>query len=337
MLAIRIKARYAEEVRKALLRRDVVDNERRVVKGKGFVEIPVLTEDLRLNGFEYELVQQEKPIYSRPKLNFETVKTALRRDLGEEAESLKGGWEVIGDILIVELPERLEDKKYLIGEKLMGFFPRVKSVVNRRGIRGTERRPQVEVIAGEGTQTVHKEHYCLFKLDVAKVMFSAGNIEERRRMAFISDSDETVLDMFAGIGQFTIPIAKHSNPRRIYAVEKNPVAYGFLKENIQLNGLENVEPILGDCRELSPKGEVDRVIMGYFFNPRDFLPTAVEALKCGGVIHYHDLAMKKEIPQRAEEIKGLIRKLGYDPVVLGKRIVKSYAPAKWHVVFDVKI
>ena len=47
--------------------------------------------------------------------------------------------------------------------------------------------------------------------------------------------------MFAGIGYFTIPIAVHSNVKKIYAIEINPVSYNFLCENIKLNKVETFE------------------------------------------------------------------------------------------------
>ncbi len=335
MLALRVERQKAEHMRRVLLKDDLLDMSRRIIQLRGFVEFPVVSEKIRAMDIDFTLVEQSDPVLRFPSFNFEGVKRTLGADLDIDVETLRGGWEKIGDILIIELPEDLKEKKYAIGKKLLELFPRTRTVVNRKGIGGTFRRPDIEVIAGSGTATVHKENYCLFKIDVARVMFSAGNVSERQRMATISNNTETVLDMFSGIGQFTIPLAKHSRPRKVYAIEKNPAAFEFLSENIKLNRLSNVEPILGDCREV-PLPTCDRIIMGYFFNPEKFLQTAVESLNPGGTIHFHDIVMKKDISRRKEVIKERVKAIGRDAEI-AHRVVKSYAPMRWHVVFDLRV
>lgn len=331
MLAARVEKQRAELLRRRLLEAGVLDAGRKIVEREGFVEIPLLK---KIKGFE--IVEQNSAEYYKPKLSFEKIKQALRPELGEKINSLRGGWEVVGEVLILELPPELDAKK-IIGKKFLELFPRIKTVLNRVEIAHEFRKPLVEIIAGSKTETVHRENYCLFKLDASKIMFSAGNMGERKRMANISNPSEVVVDMFAGIGYFSIPVAKHSKPKRVFSIEKNPVAFEYLKENIKLNKLRNVEPVLGDCREVAPKNVVDRVIMGYFFEQEKFLPAAVNALKKKGVIHYHDLAMKKEIPSRVEEVRAALKKLGCEANLIEKRIVKSYAPIRWHAVFDFEV
>ena len=120
----------------------------------------------------------------------------------------------------------------------------------------------------------------------------------------------------------------------MYSIEKSPVTFEFLKENVRLNRLSNVEPILGDCREVKTP-ECDRIIMGYFFDPEKYLPRALESLSPGGTIHFHDIVMKKDIPTRIEELKKKINNLGRNAEI-DHRIVKSYAPMRWHTVFDLR-
>jgi tRNA wybutosine-synthesizing protein 2 len=188
------------------------------------------------------------------------------------------------------------------------------------------------------TETLHKEHGCVFKLDVAKVMFSAGNIFERARAAKLARPGEVIVDMFAGVGQFSIPIAKHAKPKKVYAVELNEVAYRYLCENVRLNYVGDiVEPRLGDCAKVAPLGVADRVIMGMLHVTHEYLPSAMRALKpSGGVIHYHESVPSKirfERPMKhiSEAVKGR------EFEVLGQRVVKRYAPGVDHVVIDVKI
>jgi tRNA wybutosine-synthesizing protein 2 len=236
---------------------------------------------------------------------------------------------VIGDILVlkkdVENPYRLLE------------IPGVNRVVKLGHINGLKREPEVEVLIGDGTETIHKENHCLFKMDVAKVMWSKGNTGERKRMANIVQDGEVVVDMFAGIGYFSIPMAVHSKPAKIYSVEINQVAYSYLYENIRLNKVEDiVEPLLGDCRELAPRGVADRVLMGYIGNTHEYLPAAMEVLKDGGVVHYHESVPDKiKFIRPVERIKEAAGER--DVEVLKKRIIKPYSPGVYHVVVDAKI
>lgn len=236
---------------------------------------------------------------------------------------------VIGDILVLKNePNNLQELLNL---------PDVKRIVKLGRINGVKREPDVEILVGDSTETIHRENHCFFKLDVAKIMWSKGNTTERQRIAKIVEDGEIVVDMFAGIGYFSIPMAVHSNPGKIYSIEINPVSYSYLNENIMLNKAEGIiKPILGDCREVAPKGIADRVLMGYIGNTHEFLDAAMEIVKPGGIIHYHesvpDLLKFKRPPQRIIDAAK-----GRDVEILKKRIIKKYSPGVYHVVVDAKI
>ncbi len=236
---------------------------------------------------------------------------------------------VIGDILVLKKePDNLQELLDL---------PEVKRIVKLGHINGPKREPEVEILVGDNTETIHRENHCFFKLDVAKIMWSKGNTGERKRMANLVEDGETIVDMFAGIGYFSIPMAVHSNPAKIYALEINPVSYGYLKENIVLNKVEDViEPILGDCREFAPKNFADRVLMGYIGNTHEYLDKAVDIVKPGGIIHYHESVPDKlkfeRPPQRIIDAAD-----GHNVEILNKRIIKKYSPGVYHVVIDALI
>jgi tRNA wybutosine-synthesizing protein 2 len=239
---------------------------------------------------------------------------------------------VIGDILVIK--ENVENP-----EKLLKT-PGVNRIVKLGRISGLKREPDVEVIVGEGTETIHRENKCKFKLDVSRIMWSKGNTTERKRMSLIVEDGETVVDMFAGIGYFSIPIAVHSNPAKIYSIEINPVSHGYLCENVHLNDVEGiVDPILGNCREVAPSDVADRVIMGYIGNTNEYLNVAMDVLKEGGIIHYHEsvpdkLKFIRPIDRISESAIGAGREL---VEVTNKRIIKPYSPGVYHVVVDARI
>ncbi len=159
----------------------------------------------------------------------------------------------IGDIAVVEIPTELQSYKNLIGETILKTHKNVKTVLAKSGaISGTYRLRQFEIIAGEHkTNTIHKEYGCQFYVDIAKAYFSPRLSHEHERVASLVQEGETVVDLFAGVGPFSILIAKNHMSTKIYAIDVNPDAVEFLKKNIRLNRVENrVFPILGDARQI---------------------------------------------------------------------------------------
>ena len=154
----------------------------------------------------------------------------------EELKLLPAGFDRIGHVVVLNLPQELISKSEKIARAMLNIKGVRTVALRTEAIAGRERRPNLKVIAGaQMTETLHKEHGCVFRLDVAEVMFSAGNVFERARAAKLVQPGEVIVDMFAGVGQFSIPIARHAKPRKVYAIELNEVAYRYLRENIRLN------------------------------------------------------------------------------------------------------
>lgn len=242
-------------------------------------------------------------------------------------------YQKIGDILIVKKNLNDNEIDYLVNKT------KCKTIVKYNTyITGDLRTPKIKILHGSETETINKEHGCLFKIDVSKIMWSMGNLEERKRISTLSNSEEVVVDMFAGIGYFTIPIAKYSNPKTIYALELNPDSYYYLSENIKLNNLDNIIPILGDNRDFPFKNIADRISMGYVLKTHKFLDKAFEILKKdGGVIHYHETVHENILESRPiERLKYHAEKNGYklDEYKINK--IKKYSPGVWHIVVDAE-
>ena len=236
----------------------------------------------------------------------------------------------IGDILIL-------DKNYSENNlKELSEIHNVKTIMKIDHIQGTKREPVYKILHGSQTETVHKENGCLFKLDLAKVMWSKGNNNERLRIAKLVGDGETVIDMFAGIGYFTIPIGVHSNASRVTAIEINPNSYHFLCENIELNKLNNITPVLGDCISETPKYKADRIIMGYVKTTHHYLKTAISSLNEGGILHYHETVPEKLMKTRPLE-RIISQANGREVELLKINKIKKYAPGVEHVVIDVRI
>ncbi len=270
------------------------------------------------------------------------IKKSLSQEIPKKfINYLPEKWEKIGDVLIIKFNDTLKEYKEKICQRYADIL-QCKTILNDiGGISGEYRKPKVEVLYGSrDTETIHKENGIKYKLDPCKIMFSSGNMDERIRMAGISDENETVVDLFAGIGYFTLPIAFYSRPKKIYSCEINPDAYRYLCENIVLNHVTKVvEPLLGDNRKNAPKNVADRVIMGYIDHTHRFLSTAINCLKNHkGIIHYHDVFPNELIPQKPLKIiNDAAGKYGLKLDQVQHRFIKSYAPGISHIVVDIKI
>lgn len=268
------------------------------------------------------------------------LKNFLAENLPEISKSLLPSHaKLLGGVALLRLRPELEGYKHRIGE-LAKIFYGVKAVYLVRGVEGVERKPVLELVAGKPVREImHREYACVFKLDLLRLMFCLGNSFERLRLAGLVRSGEVVVDMFAGVGQFTIPMAVLSDPEKVYSIEINPEAHRYLLENLRLNEVEDrVQPILGDCREVVRErlsGVADRVVMGYFWETIKALPEALRALKPeGGVIHFHELARRGAEERLVKAVLNQARGLGYEVRLLSWRKVKSYSRTRNHVVVD---
>ena len=242
-------------------------------------------------------------------------------------------WKRIGNVLILDSKFHYESYEDL---QVLSKKHNVKTIMEIDHIQGTKREPVYNILYGNETETIHKENGCLFKLDLSKVMWSKGNNNERLRIAKLVEDNEVVLDMFAGIGYFSIPIGVHSNAKRIYSIEINPNSYFYLCENIKLNKLDNITPILGDCMVHAPKYKADRIVMGYVKTTHHYLNVAINSLNEGGILHYHETVPEKLMNTRP--LERIISQAGNREVELLKlNKIKKYAPGVEHVVLDVKI
>ncbi len=275
----------------------------------------------------------------------------------EELELAPGSWAVIGSVILVDIGDSPRPEE--VGESLLAMHGVADTVLARDGIAGQHREPEVRVIVGEGdTETVHREHGTIYALDLAEVMFSPGNKTERSQMAERVIAGERVLDMFAGIGYFTLPMARAG--ASVTAIERNPASFSYLMENVVRNGVQdNVETYRADCRavisnalegntfegtegdDISHNGnnvfEFDRIVMGYY-DAYEYLDSALAVLKEGGTIHLHEATPEALVPDRpVSRLTEAAEKAGRRVEVQETRRVKGYSEGVAHVVVDATV
>jgi len=328
MKAVRVPKERGEEVRKLIEKLGLKDRKRRIRYEDGHVIIPVIDEfQDQIEGVG--VFHDSNPVFVE------------RKNFREILEDVAGFYprfadiKLFGRIAIIKLPESISPYKDRIATEIMRNY-KVSAVWLEKGKHGMERKPRVELLAGKGSVVLHKENGCVFKFDVSRVMFSQGNQYEKMRIVRLVEEGEIVLDMFAGIGYFTIPIAKHSKARRIVSIEINPESYEFLIENLRLNEIRNVVPILGDSGKVSPSDFADRVLMGHL-RAHHFIPKAVEAIRGEGWIHYHESVPVKILERPIRRLEKIAESMGAKLIETKMRKVKNYAPNVYHVVVDARI
>jgi tRNA wybutosine-synthesizing protein 2 len=266
------------------------------------------------------------------------IRGILSRELPEELiRLLPKHWVQIGDVLILPLRPELEPYKRRIAEVYAEVIG-AKTVLRKGRIGGEFRETNYELLYGEDTITVHVENGIKYKLDVAKVMFSPANVKERVRMAKVAKPGELVVDMFAGIGHLSLPMAVHKGAM-VIAIEKSPYTFRFLVENIWLNGVQDLmTPYNMDNRDFPAENIADRILMGYVVTTHEFIPKALSIAKDEAVIHYHNTVPERLRPEEPfATFKRIAREYGYEAEKLNELVIKRYAPGVWHVVVDVRV
>ena len=279
------------------------------------------------------------------------LKELAREILGEEAaEKVWRRVEFIGDLALIRTPLDMspEELKPLALE-ILKRFNFVKSVwAAIPGVEGPYRLRKHVLLAGEDrSETLYREHGCVFKVDINKVYISPSLNYEHYRIAKLVAPGETILNMFAGAGLFSIIIARYAKPRKVYSIDINPYAYHYMVENVRLNHVEDVvEPILGDAGEVVDSrltNTSDRVLMPYPELALDYLDKALKALRDGrGWIHVylhvktakgeHYLTKAEQLV--AEKLASLgVRNYG----ISSKRKIRNVGPRTHQVVVDIKI
>jgi tRNA wybutosine-synthesizing protein 2 len=273
----------------------------------------------------------------------ERVRARLARVAGEAiAAQMPAGYQRLGSVLIVRLPPALAPYRTLLGEGWQEELGVATVLARTAPIDGELREPRVETLAGGPTETVVVEHGSRYRLDARRTMFAAGNRTERQRFASLVRPGERVADLFAGIGYFTVPAARRQAEATFVAVEKNPVAYAYLVENLRSNGVaDRVLAILGDNRRVPlPPATFDRVLLGYLPSGLPWAGTALRLLRPrGGAMHVHLVADAKGAPElAAAAVSDELRARGA-AILEGPRAreVKPYGPGRTHVVVDVRV
>jgi len=358
---------YCQEFRAKLGDGNIFDKKRKLLIKDSLAELPLVKKpdeimEKDLKGIcSYEIKSDpcaELKKTTSVKDSFLTkVHEIIDFPLSEELlHEIPDSWEFYGDLIL--LPgNAFSDPKWsihlpIILQTICSIF-KVKRVARKQVVINDKfRSPKTDMLLGTHPWVARKENGITYHFDITKSMFCAGNISEKLRVSKFQCSGETVVDLFAGIGYFTLPYLVHAKADFLYACEWNPDSVVALRMNLDKLGLSDRCSVLeGDNREVCPKNVADRVNLGLIPDSEISWRTACEALKdTGGVLHIHGNveSKKDEIKQEkmnawaeatADTIKNILNEvksiLNWSTEIVHIECVKSYAPRIYHLVLDL--
>ena len=272
---------------------------------------------------------------------FDRIKEQIDEDLHHK---LPKKWKKIGNILVADFSQIDKNNLFDISHKYAEIL-KVKTVLQRNKVNGELRKPErTEILFGEDTETEITEYGLKYKIDLSRNMWSPGNTgwravldgPEKVNSFYRLGNPKVIIDYFAGIGYFTIQLAKSYPNAKIISIDKNPDSIEYLEKNIKINNIDNVEVINDDCRNITRKANV--IHLGYISNTLDFLEHAHENLKDKGIAIFHEaynnnwLGFKKRsdwvsIPEKFNE---LMLEKGFETKKFER--IKFYGPSKSHII-----
>ena len=251
------------------------------------------------------------------------------------------GVDIIGDIAIVRLAKaRTAEKKRIAGAILEGTKA-IRCVFEQEGgIEGEFRLRKLRHLAGEDrTLTVHRENGCKYRVDVARCYFSPRLATERLRVAEIVEKEEAVLNMFAGVGPFSILIARKRRAK-VLSCELSGYACGLHEENNKANKVERlVRVVNADAMDLPrlTKRKFDRILMPHPSQAYRFLPVALSLAKKGASIHYYRHLLGRDEQEAAENLRGELSNLLPGRFCYEIRRIREVGPRWVEMAADIRV
>ncbi|KAL1767521.1 structural maintenance of chromosomes protein 1B [Sigmodon hispidus] len=276
VVAVVTEPQFTQRYREYLEKQKLLDRQHRVEKLQdGMVALPVLAETLPEEhlqelrnrvapGSTYKLTQLLHPVPSKKA----RVCTPAQRLCLEQWKSLE--------------PELRETVASALGIQRLAKRGRV--------LPDGTRTPSVTLLLGDHGWVEHMDNGIRYKFDVTQCMFSFRNITEKVRVASLSCAGEVLVNLYAGIGYFTLPFLVHARAAFVHACEWNPHAVVALRNNLEINGVaDRCQIHFGDNRKLQLSNTADRVNLRLIPSSEEGLPIACQVLRkdVGGILHIH--------------------------------------------------
>lgn len=246
-------------------------------------------------------------------------------------------YDLLGNIAIIDADRELAKK---IAAIIIKTHKNVETVLRKAGaVAGRYRiRKYAFVLGKRGYIARYNENGASFTFDVRKTFFSPRLAYERKRIVDLSKDGEKVVVMFAGVGPFAIEIAKKNRKSGVVAIELNKESYKYMLENIRINKVGNVMPVLADASR-PPKGyanSADRIIMPLPADSYRFLGSAFRMAGDKCVIHYYTFSNDNGKAETAK-LRRFAERRGRRFRLISKRVARPYSAKTSEMALDFEI
>lgn len=250
----------------------------------------------------------------------------------ERLPYLRDSFDVIGDVAVVVIPPELASYHQEIALGVLSLRRNIRTVLAKSSpVEHDERIPGYEILVGHSTVTEHREFGYRYRLDLAEVFFTGRLSTERQRVAEKVQPGEQVLVPFCGVGPFVVPAADRG--ATVTAVENNPAAVRWLRENLVLNRVEDRVAVFEADAFSFPGAErapFDRIICPTPYGRDEILDILSPLVGDGGMLHFYTFKGDRQIRGMTRDLE----KKGYS--VLSANRCGWVAPGIGRYVFDLK-
>ncbi len=260
----------------------------------------------------------------------------------EVREYMPSSWDTIGDLILVKINDEVLDYKKEIGTALLKAHKSINGVHRVIKVSGETRVRELEQLAGDkGTVTITKEFGVRMKIDPSEVYYSPRLATERWRIVRQVKDNEIILDMFAGIGPFSLLIAHHTRAESIDAVDINPQATSLLHENAFLNKINNIALYTGDAGMISKRPDwqerYDRIIMNLPHSSMEFFQNSLGCIKNGGMIHLYLICSEEKLGENIRQCRKTAEERNCEIYLNNKHLVRTYSPLELNYCCDILV
>ena len=356
--AVIVPLQFGEVMYENLRRLKALNTQYTPVRINGELALPIYSEATSFHSAEIpyrieKVMFEQSPPSLNPHLQLkEVIQGFIPQGMEHVFEFIPTKWERLDDLILFPKEAFTQPIWGEIIQDKNDFFEQIATVLQGRRVGrqqpiadDTIRSSQMELLLGDSGWVEVKDNGLFYGFDASKVMYSSGNVTERHRMGSLNVEGEIIVDAFAGIGYYSLPLLVHGKATHVHACELNPESIKALNWAAEKNDVsQSITIHKGDNQSTLPslRGIADRVLLGLLPSSEAAWKPAISTLKeQGGNLHIH---MNVEEEHIEKWVKDTIQTcLDYaqdngrnwhcDYHHLEK--VKWYAPRVRHVVLDV--
>ncbi|MCI4326926.1 MAG: methyltransferase [Thermoplasmata archaeon] len=254
-------------------------------------------------------------------------------DVPEEVRrALPRAFDVVGDIVLIRIPEPLRVHGPAVGESLLAFVPGARLVGLDLGVHGETRVRRLERLAGGGPwTTTHRENGLTLDVDLERAYFSPRLAREHADVASQVTPGERVIDFACGVAPFGAAIVREAHAREVVAVDLNPFATELAERNLRRAGpAHRFRVVTGSIEAFAPSaGTCERAILNLPHGGVKYAPSVATTVARGGTLHFYEVTERSRADGRPEELLSMIAERANGPWTLAEcHIVHAYSPTE---------